>query len=89
MSLTTAKKLIAFGAGASLAACATLGPERAPGPEPQWAANGWLTPGPTAEPEIIGLYVTRKECEAAVEDWLSRQVVGNPVYGECLPIDRR
>ncbi|GAB4518410.1 MAG: hypothetical protein Kow00133_03460 [Amphiplicatus sp.] len=89
MGFASAKKLAALGAGAALAACATPGPERAPSPEPQWAANGWLTPGPTGEPEIIGLYVTRKQCEAAVEDWLSRQVVGNPVYGECLPIDRR
>lgn len=56
--------------------------------EPQWAANGWLTPGTDSEPEIIGLYVTREACEAAVDEWMSRQVVGNPIHGDCLPIDR-
>lgn len=54
-----------------------------------WAANGWLTPDPSGEPEIIGLYRTRKECEAAVDGWKARQVVGNPVFGICLPIDNR
>lgn len=57
--------------------------------EPKWAANGWLTPGPTGEPEIIGLYLKRKDCEEAVRGWMSRQVVGNPIHGECLPIDNR
>lgn len=56
---------------------------------PQWAANGWLSPGPNGEPEIIGLFVTRKACEKAVKEWMSRQVVGNPIYGGRLPIDRR
>ncbi len=54
---------------------------------PQWAANGYLTPGPSSEPEIIGLYLTKNACEKAIDDWLSRQVVGNPISGECLPID--
>ncbi|MFQ5563790.1 MAG: hypothetical protein ACE5FO_09505 [Parvularculaceae bacterium] len=71
-------------------ACATADPG---GPEtgeriPQWAANGYLTPGRTDEPEIVGLYLTKKACEAALDAWMSRQVVGNPVSGECLPIDR-
>ncbi|MEX0645513.1 MAG: hypothetical protein WD076_09390 [Parvularculaceae bacterium] len=77
-------------AASALAACAT--PEEpalvAP-PTPQWAGNGYLSPSSTAEPEIIGLFVTREECEEAVADWMTRQVVGNPVSGECLPIDRK
>lgn len=82
----------AFVCAAALAAsaCASMSeqPESSAG-EPQWAANGWLTPDPSGEPEIIGLYMTREACEAAVDDWMSRQLVGNPVHGECLPIDRR
>lgn len=54
----------------------------------QWAANGWLSPSQTGEPEIIGLFETNAACEAAVEGWMSRQVVGNPVSGQCFPIDR-
>lgn len=75
-------------AALSASACATTQEAvvAAP-PEPQWAANGWLSPNPDSDPEIIGLYVTRDECEGAVADWMSSQVVGNPVSGECLPID--
>jgi len=54
----------------------------------KWAANGWLSPGRESDAEIIGLYEERADCDAAVEAWLSRQVVGNPIHGECLPIDR-
>lgn len=82
--------VLAAGAAALIAGCASDGPEPpvAYG-QAQWAANGWLTPGPTSEPEVIGLYADKSECEKAVADWMSRQVVGNPVYGDCLPIDRR
>lgn len=82
-----------FSAGSGLllvAACASAPKEGAgPAPEPQWAANGWLTPGRASDPEIIGLYARRSECETALADWLASQVVGNPVEGECLPIDTR
>lgn len=82
-----------FAFAASLAACATRAVDDAApldrAAAEQWAANGWLTPGQSGEPEIIGLYITRAECEAALADWLTRQVVGNPVHGACLPIDRR
>lgn len=73
---------------AVLGACASSGGGEPPG-EARWAANGWLTPDRSGEPVIIGLYVTHKACENALDDWLSSQVVGNPVNGECLPIDRR
>ena len=43
---------------------------------------------PNEDPEIIGSYATEAECRRAVEAWMSRQVVGNPVSGDCLPIDR-
>jgi len=56
-------------------------------PEPKWSANGFLTLSPDAEPEIIGLYAKRGECEEAVASWLARQIVGNPISGECLVID--
>ena len=55
----------------------------------RWAGHGYLTPGPNDDPEIIGSYSTEAECRAAVEAWMSRQVVGNPVSGDCLPVDRR
>lgn len=66
-----------------LAACATN--DAAAGA--QWAAHGYLTPGSNGDPEIIGAYQSESECRAAVEAWMSRQVVGNPVSGDCLPID--
>lgn len=53
----------------------------------EYAAYGYLTPGPSSEPELIGVFDTREACEAAGEAWMSRQVVGNPVYAECLPAD--
>jgi hypothetical protein len=68
---------------ACLAACATGGASGGLG----WAAHGYLTPGPKEDPEIIGAFDSEAECRAAVEAWMSRQVVGNPVSGECLPID--
>ncbi|MCB2096675.1 MAG: hypothetical protein KDE05_03505 [Parvularculaceae bacterium] len=71
-----------------LAACATQGRDPRSS-EAGWAAHGYLTPGPTSDPEIIGAYASEAECMAAVEAWMSRQVVGNPVSGECLPVDRR
>lgn len=54
-----------------------------------WAAHGYLSPGRTDDPEIIGAYASKRECLDAVDAWMSRQVVGNPVSGECLPVDRR
>lgn len=65
------------------AGCGTLGG----GDDAKWAAHGYLTPGPNDHPEVIGNYATEAECRAAVDAWMSRQVVGNPVSGECLPID--
>ena len=65
-------------------ACATQAPKQ----HEEWAATGYLTPGPTGDGEIIGLYETESECRAAGEAWMSRQVVGNPVYADCLPVDR-
>lgn len=62
-------------------ACASLG-------KPQWAAHGYLTPGPTSNPEIIGLYDNERDCRAAADAWMGRQVVGNPIFAECYPIDR-
>ncbi len=53
----------------------------------EWTAQGYLTPGPTGEPEIIGVYDNKADCIAAGEAWMSRQVVGNPVYADCLPVD--
>lgn len=75
-------RMILLALAASLAACATGGEPRA-----RWAAHGYLTPGPNDDPEIIGSFASEAECRAAVEAWMSRQVVGNPVSGDCLPID--
>jgi hypothetical protein len=77
-------RLMSALAAAALSACATSGASEAA----RWAAHGYLTPGPNDDPEIIGSYGTQAECRAAVEAWMSRQVVGNPVSGDCLPIDR-
>ena len=77
-------------AASGLAACAS-GPKSEAGGEGarEWSALGWLNPGASGEPEIIGLYATEAECRAAVEYWMSRQVVGNPITGDCLPVDRK
>jgi hypothetical protein len=53
----------------------------------EWTAQGYLTPGPTGIPEIIGVYDNESDCVAAGEAWMSRQVVGNPVFADCLPVD--
>jgi hypothetical protein len=78
----TFRRTILLALTASLAACATNGASST-----TWAAHGYLTPGPDGDPEIIGAYGSQAECRAAVEAWMSRQVVGNPVSGDCLPID--
>lgn len=57
-------------------------------PSQQWAAHGFLSPGATGDSELIGVFEKKMECEAAAEGWMSRQVVGNPVSAECLPVDR-
>ena len=56
--------------------------------EMNWAAHGYLTPGPTSEPEIVGVFDNRAACNEAADNWMSRQVVGNPIFAECLPVDR-
>lgn len=73
---------------AGLSACATK--EAAPAADTQkWTAHGYLTPGANGDPEVIGTFATEAECLEAIDNWMSRQVVGNPVSGECLPTDRR
>lgn len=86
--MNTLFRLIAAALTFGAAACAShdVGPNDA---GPEWAAHGYLTPGPTSDPEIIGAFASEAECREAVDDWMSRQVVGNPVSGECLPVDRR
>lgn len=81
-------RLIAAMSVFAAAGCVThdVGPINA---GPGWSAHGYLTPGSTSDPEIIGTFASEAECRAAVDDWMSRQVVGNPVSGECLPVDRR
>ncbi|MEM8772737.1 MAG: hypothetical protein AAGD92_13910 [Pseudomonadota bacterium] len=52
------------------------------------AGYGFLSPDPDREPVLIGVYQSKKECSAAVQAWMSRQVVGNPVRAECYPVDK-
>ena len=49
----------------------------------QYAAFGYMSPGPNGNAEVIGVYEDRMDCNAAAEGWMSRQVAGNPVYAEC------
>lgn len=79
----TLRRSLLAGLAVALAACATHDASA----KQKWAAHGYLTPGANGEPEIIGAFDTEAECRAAVDYWMSRQVVGNPVSGECLPID--
>lgn len=83
MNGVTFRRLALMAIAVSLGACATGGGASAA----RWAAHGYLTPGPSDDPEIIGAYESEAACRAAVAGWMSRQVVGNPVSGECLPID--
>ncbi len=53
-----------------------------------WTAYGYLSPGANSEPEIIGEFDDLDACKEAADGWTSRQVVGNPVFAECLPVDR-
>lgn len=71
----------AGGAALAVAACATH--------HPGFDAYGYLSPNPTAQGELIGHFESLPECEAAAEEWTTRQVVGNPVHAECFPVDRR
>ncbi len=80
--MVTFRRLSVAAAAMMLAACATNAASGL-----RWAAHGYLTPGPNDDPEIIGAYDSEADCRAAVDAWMSRQVVGNPVSGECLPID--
>ncbi len=74
----------------SVSACATDKARNADSvDEPRWQANGYLAPGRTDTPEIIGQFESKKGCEAAADAWMQRQVVGNPIFAECLPIDTR
>lgn len=54
----------------------------------EWAAYGYLTPGPTSEPDLIGVFDNLDDCRDAADAWTTRQVVGNPVLAECYPVDR-
>lgn len=80
--MVTFRRMTKLALAASLAACVTGGASTV-----RWAAHGYLTAGPNSDPEIIGAYDSEAECRAAVEAWMSRQVVGNPVSGDCLPVD--
>jgi len=73
------RSAIIFGAILLCASCATSQSDPA-----QWEAHGFLTPGPTSNPEIIGVYSTYAQCITAGEAWMSRQIVGNPVFAECV-----
>ncbi len=81
--MTSVFRLTAAALTFGAAACATGGAA------PNWTAHGYLTPGRNGDPEIIGTYASEAECREAVDYWMSRQVVGNPISGECLPVDRR
>lgn len=71
------------------ASCATTKEAVDPASEHQWAANGWMTADREGDPEIIGLFSSRRDCKAALNAWLAAQAVEAPVHGECLTIDRR
>jgi hypothetical protein len=58
-------------------------------PGGDWTAVGYLSPSATDNPDVIGEFDSEAACRAAVNAWMSRQVVGNPVSGNCLPTDRR
>lgn len=64
-----------------------VGCASAPATPQQYAAFGYMSPGPNGNAEVIGVFETRTDCDAAAEGWMSRQVAGNPVYAECAEWD--
>ena len=81
------KIILAIAGSLLLASCETAGVIRT-AKEPAWSATGYLQPNATGDPELIGFYFTQRECLQAADEWRTRQVVGNPVFAECLPVDR-
>ena len=69
-----------------LAGCATGAPELEGITYTKWQATGYLSPSQITG-EDLGRFETRAECEAAVEGWKSKQVVGTAVSGECLAVN--
>ena len=59
-----------------------------PADEEEWAAHGFLSPAPTGESELIGVYGAHADCKAAAEEWMSRQVAGVRIFADCFPVDR-
>ncbi|MGV6801348.1 MAG: hypothetical protein ACWA5L_05435 [bacterium] len=51
-----------------------------------WQATGYLSPSETVG-EDLGQYETAAECQKIVDAWKSKQVVGNPVSGECIAVN--
>ena len=82
--MQAANRAIAAALALLLGACA----HNAPQPREAWAAHGYLRPDPTGASELIGVFDTVEECRAAADDWASRQVVGNPVFADCYPVDQ-
>ncbi len=76
-----ALRLVSGAAVFALAACETY--------SSGFDAYGYLSPNLNAQGELIGHFATRAECEAAANEWTTRQVVGNPVRAECYSVDRR
>lgn len=37
---------------------------------------------------MIGVFNSINGCETAADAWTSQQVVGNPVFAECYPVDQ-
>ena len=87
VKLSTARQNISRSAAIVIAAMAASACATQHSRVYEWTAQGYLTPGPSGEPEIIGVYDSEADCIAAGESWMSRQVVGNPVYADCLPVD--
>lgn len=56
--------------------------------ELRYVAKGWLAETPQGEAEIIGEFVSRADCEAAIDEWLQSQVVGASIHAECLPAEQ-
>ena len=69
-------------------ACASKNALQSDEYDEQWAANGYFGPLRSREPEIIGVYASKRACEDALSGWLASQVVGMAISGECLPVDR-
>ena len=78
-----------IGVALLLGACASNGEKLGTdnGDYQEWAAVGYFKPEPEGDGELIGVFDSKKACEAARSNWLQTQVAGTAISALCLGVD--